>query len=163
MFNLFKKKTHEFTVTAPLTGKLINLTEVPDPVFSQKLMGDGFAIIPDSKTTKIYAPVSAKIVSLPESKHAVGLVTDDQDEVLLHIGIDTVNLKGQGFTALVNEGDSVTQGQAVIELDREVLESKQANLTTMVIFTKLSSDHQQWQLAEEYGSKVKSNDLLVTQ
>lgn len=161
VFNFFKKKTTKFTITAPVPGILTNLDEVKDPVFSQKMMGDGFAISLSSTATSIFAPVAGKIVSLPESHHAVGIVTKDGDEILVHIGIDTVNLNGQGFSALVRQDEKITQGQELVRLDREFLKNKEVDLTTMVIFTKLIPEHQGWKMTKNYGGNVTTLDIIV--
>ncbi|RMC47517.1 PTS glucose transporter subunit IIA [Lactobacillus sp. ESL0230] len=163
LFKFLKKKKREFKITAPVSGTLINLCDVPDPVFSQKLMGDGFAVKLNKDEEIIHAPIEAKVVSLPESKHAVGLVTADGDEILLHIGIDTVNLKGQGFTAKVRQGDKVKQGQALIRLDRDILAKEKADLTTMVILTKLDSNHQNWDFVKEFGDQITEQDEVIRQ
>lgn len=163
MFNFFKNKKQVFTVSAPVNGLLTNLCDVDDPVFAQKLMGDGFAVALGESAKLICSPISAKVVSLPETKHALGLVSSEGDEILVHIGIDTVNLKGKGFTALVKENDTVKQGQPVIELDRELLANEHANLITMVIFTKLSSEHQNWNMVKSFGDQVTTQDVVVKQ
>ncbi|MDG3374879.1 glucose PTS transporter subunit IIA, partial [Vibrio parahaemolyticus] len=89
-------------VYAVATGKVIPITEVGDEVFSQKMMGDGFAVIPESG--EIFAPVAGKVTSVFPTKHAIGLVTDSGIEVLVHMGIDTVQLNGEPFTVFVKEG-----------------------------------------------------------
>ena len=161
VFNFFKKKTTKFIVTAPVPGILTNLNEVKDPVFSQKMMGDGFAISLSSTATSVFAPVAGKIVSLPESHHAVGIVTQDRDEVLIHIGIDTVDLNGQGFSAIVEQNEKIMQGQELVRLDREFLKSKEVDLTTMVIFTKLIPEHQGWKMTKNFGDKVINSEIIV--
>ena len=161
MFNFFKKKSTKFTVTAPISGTLTNLSNVKDPVFSQKMMGDGFAITLSATANVVFAPVAGKVVSLPESHHAVGIVTKDGDEILVHIGIDTVNLNGQGFTAVVEQDEEIEQGQEIVKLDRDFLKNREVDLTTMVIFTKLIPEHQDWKLIENYGDKVTNLDTIV--
>lgn len=161
MFGFLKKKNQKFVVTAPVTGVLTDLCEVNDPVFSQKIMGDGFAIALAKEADIVYSPVSAKVISLPDTKHAVGLVTAKGDEILVHIGIDTVNLKGQGFTALISQDDEVKQGQELIKLDRKVLAMKKVDLTTMVIFTKLIPEHQNLTFDKQYGDRVNVQEVIV--
>lgn len=130
MFNLFKKE--EFKITAPVDGELIPLAEVPDQVFSQKLMGDGFAVIPDADT--VSAPLSGTAESVFPTGHAVGIKTKDGIECIVHIGLDTVNLNGEGFHPLVKQGDKIKAGQPMVRFDKELLEQKGYNLTTMVVF-----------------------------
>lgn len=163
MFGLLKKHKQKLNVAAPISGIFTNLEHVSDPVFAQKLMGDGFAIKPQPNKSIVYSPVEAKIVSLPESKHAVGLVTDDGDEILLHIGIDTVNLNGKGFTALVKLGDKVKKGQELIELNRQFLTTKDADLTTIVILTKLIPEHKNWHFVKAFGTQVTRQEDMIVQ
>ncbi|EFR91237.1 glucose-specific phosphotransferase enzyme IIA component, partial [Listeria innocua FSL S4-378] len=108
MFKKFLKKSKNETVFAHVTGQLIALEDVPDPVFNQKMMGEGIAIKPESGT--IVAPVDGKIIQLAETKHAFGIRTDMGQEILVHIGLETVSLNGEGFNVLVNVGDKVKVG-----------------------------------------------------
>lgn len=160
MFGFFKKKK-AFTVTSPTRGKLIELSKVKDPVFAQKMMGDGFAIGPDTSAGVIIveAPVSGKIVSLPTSKHAFGIHTDNGVDVLVHIGIDSVNLKGKGFESFVQEEDKVKQGQKIIQLDPQILKENKIDDTIMVIFT--SGYDKAISLNEAYGTEVSSDEKLI--
>ena len=125
------KKKEEFV--SPMTGILHPMEEVPDPVFAEKLMGDGFAVIPKDDTA--VAPVDGEIVMIAETKHAFGIKTKAGMELLVHIGLDTVDLKGEGFTVLAKQGSRVRAGEPVIRFDREGLEKKGIDMTTMVIFT----------------------------
>lgn len=136
MFGLFKKKEKEveeiFKIVSPVDGELIPLTEVPDQVFSEKMMGDGFAVVPNSDT--IVAPVSGTAESVFPTGHAVGIRTKEGIECLVHIGLDTVNLKGEGFQQMIKQGDKVKVGQPMVKIDREALEQKGYDLSTMVLF-----------------------------
>lgn len=134
MFNLFKKKTQEDDgIVAAVDGELNDLSTVSDPVFSQRMMGEGIAIVPSGNI--IVAPISGKIISLPSSKHAIGIKNSSGLEVLVHIGLDTVNLNGEGFTSMVKEGQEVKQGQKLVTVDSQTLRNKGYNLTVMTIFT----------------------------
>lgn len=163
MFRFLKKNKQKFKITSPAKGTLINLNDVNDPVFSQKLMGDGFAVKLNNEEDTIYSPIEAEVASLPESKHAVGLITDDGDEILLHIGIDTVNLQGRGFTTEVKQGNKVKRGQVLVKLDREALNDEKVDLTTMVILTKLGPDHQNWSIVKEFGDQIAEQDEIIKQ
>lgn len=163
LFKLFQMHKRKLVVKAPITGTLINLEHVADPVFAQKLMGDGFAIEPQQSANTVYSPVTAKVVSLPDTKHAVGLVTNAGDEILLHIGIDTVNLKGKGFKSLVKLNDQVLQGQALIALNRGALTTAQVDLTTIIVLTKLIPNHQNWHFSKSFGTQVTEQDNVITQ
>ncbi|KHD85416.1 PTS transporter subunit EIIC [Bacillus ginsengihumi] len=123
------------TFVAPLKGEIKPITEVPDQVFSGKMMGDGFAILPSEGT--IVSPVNGKIVNVFPTKHALGIQSDGGREILIHVGIDTVNLKGEGFETLVNEGDLVEAGQPLLKVDLDFLKEKVPSTMTPVVFTNL--------------------------
>lgn len=122
----------EETLYAPADGKVVAITEVSDPVFSQKMMGDGFAVQPTNGT--IYAPVAGTISSIFETKHAIGILTPGGAEVLIHMGLDTVELKGAPFEVLVSEGDTVTPETklAVMDLDAVIAAGKQTDVLTVI-------------------------------
>lgn len=122
----------EETLYAPADGKVVAITEVSDPVFSQKMMGDGFAVQPTNGT--IYAPVAGTISSIFETKHAFGILTPGGAEVLVHMGLDTVELKGAPFEVLVSEGDTVTPETkiAVMDLDAVTAAGKQTDVLTVI-------------------------------
>ncbi len=128
-----KTSTEEFI--SPLEGRLLELSVVPDAVFSQKMMGDGFAIDPESG--EIVSPITGTIVTLFHTKHAIGLVSDNGREVLIHFGIDTVALNGEGFTAHVKQGDKVNIGDKLITVDLESVKDKVPSLISPIIFTNL--------------------------
>lgn len=111
------------------------LSEVPDQVFSQKMMGDGFGIIPADG--KILSPVNGEVTSIFPTGHAVGITANNGSEVLIHFGIDTVNLKGEGFIKHVQTGDKVTAGQLLIEVDINFVKERVPSIITPVIFTNL--------------------------
>ena len=118
-------------VKSPLDGILLNLSEVPDPVFAQKMVGDGFALDPTSDT--LYSPVAGEIIQLHKANHAITIRTSTDLELLIHIGIDTVNLGGSGFNTLVKIGDHVEQGQALIQFDLDFLAINTKSLITPVL------------------------------
>ncbi|CAM4321798.1 PTS sugar transporter subunit IIA [Erysipelothrix aquatica] len=128
---LFGKKELEFF--APVSGRIIPLTEVSDPVFASFAMGDGFAVIPMSH--EIYAPVSGTVVAVFPTKHAIGIKTLNGTEVLIHIGIDTVTLQGKGFNNFVDVGDEVTENSKIATVELALLQDKNIEATTMVIVT----------------------------
>lgn len=130
MFNFLKKE--EFKIVAVTDGKLIPLSDVPDEMFSQKLMGDGFAIIPNGNV--VVAPLSGVAESVFPTGHAVGIKTKDGIECIVHIGLDTVELNGEGFKTLIKQGEKIKAGQPMIQFDKELIEEKGYNLVTMVVF-----------------------------
>ena len=118
-----------------LTGKVIELKEVNDGVFSEGVMGEGIAIIPENDT--LYAPAAATVsVLMQDSKHACGLTLDNGMEVLLHIGIDTVEMQGEGFQYLVTEGQKVAAGTPLIRFDRDKIKTAGHPDTTVCIITE---------------------------
>lgn len=121
------------TIKAPLSGVLVPLHEVPDPVFSQKMVGDGIAIDPTSE--ELLAPCEGEIVQLHPAGHAVTLRAPEGLEVLLHIGIDTVKLKGKGFEPLVKVGQKVQSGEVLIRFSADEVARKAKSLISMLIFT----------------------------
>lgn len=119
----------------PVNGKVIPIEEVDDPVFSQKMMGDGFGVIPNDGD--IYSPVSGKVVSVFPTQHAVGLEMDNGVEVLVHIGIDTVELEGGPFNTLVKEGDAVSPSTKLSTVDLAGLKAAGKENTVIVVFTNM--------------------------
>ena len=132
MFSKFMKKS-KVQVLAPLNGQVIPLEQVPDPVFSQKMMGEGVAIMPTGGD--VVAPIEGTIVLISNTKHAIGIRTKDDTEVLIHVGLETVTLKGEGFTVLVNEGDSVSVGQKLMEVDWDLIKDKVPSIITPIVIT----------------------------
>lgn len=124
-------------IVNPIKGEVINLEKVPDDVFAGKMLGDGFAIKP--KDNKVYAPVSGVIRVMFPTKHAVAIKTDDGIEVLVHVGIDTVKLGGEGFEAHVRKGDTVEKGDLLITFDQKLVEQKAKSLISPVIITNMES------------------------
>lgn len=117
---------------SPLSGELIPLDKVSDPVFSQRMMGDGFAIVP--KEPKVVAPFDATVEVLFPTGHAIGLKSADGLEMLIHIGIDTVNSKSNSFKAFVRQGQQVKKGDLLVEFDEKALKAEGYDLVTICIF-----------------------------
>jgi glucose PTS system EIICBA or EIICB component len=124
------------TFVAPIKGEIKPITDVPDAVFSGKMMGDGFAIIPSEGV--VVSPVDGKIVNLFPTKHAIGILSDTGREILIHVGIDTVTLKGQGFETLVNENDKVEKGQPLLKVDLDYIKQNATSTITPIVFTNLA-------------------------
>ncbi|WP_419182716.1 PTS sugar transporter subunit IIA [Metabacillus fastidiosus] len=145
MFGLFKRnnkeeKREEQAVVQngqdflmPIEGEIIQITEVNDPVFAEKMMGDGFAIIPEAGS--VIAPVDGKIVNVFPTKHAIGIQSKEGREFLIHVGLETVNLKGEGFTALVKDGDEIEKGQEILTFDLDFIKEKAASSVVPIVFT----------------------------
>lgn len=126
---------NNYSIYSPIKGKLMPITEVPDEVFAGKMMGDGFAIEPTDGT--VVAPADAKVMNVFPTKHAIGLETKDGREILIHFGIDTVNLKGEGFEVLVEQGDEVKQGQELMKADLDYIAKHAKSTITPIVFTNL--------------------------
>lgn len=134
---LFSRKDKTMKILAPQTGKAVPVSEVPDPVFSGKVLGDGVGILPTEGG--VYAPVSGTVVQVAETFHAVGIESDDGLEVLVHLGIDTVKLKGEGFTCHVKEGQHVSAGDKLIDMDLAFIESKGLSTVSPCIITNVDN------------------------
>lgn len=126
-----RKKVDEFV--APAKGELIHLDKVSDPVFSQKLMGDGFAVNPSAN--EIVAPIGGVIGTVFPTKHALMITSDHGLEVMLHLGIDTVELKGKPFEVFVSEGDTVKTGQKLATMDLQQIKDSGKDTSIMAIIT----------------------------
>lgn len=141
--NIFKGKEEvsqpkKEEIAALTNGELVSISEVPDEVFSTKMMGDGFAM----KTTDgiIVSPVAGKIASVFPTKHAITINSIDGREILIHLGVDTVKLKGEGFEAFVNENDDVKVGDKLVKMDVEFIEENAKSSMPIVIFTNLEGE-----------------------
>ncbi|MEG8980375.1 PTS glucose transporter subunit IIA [Priestia megaterium] len=122
----------------PFDGYVMPLEDVPDAVFSSKMMGDGFAIEPTNNT--LVSPINGEVVSIFPTKHAIGLKTDEGLEILIHVGIETVALKGQGFTCLVEDGQKIKQGTPLLKLELDYIKENAKSIITPVIFTNLPKE-----------------------
>lgn len=134
MLKLFsKRKKHK--LLAPITGEIIELSQVPDEVFANKMVGDGIAIRPTEN--EVLSPCDGKVVQLFPTNHAIGIETKEGIEVLIHIGIDTVSLKGNGFKSFVTQGDHVRTGDKLIEVDLAYIEKNATSTITPIIITNM--------------------------
>lgn len=151
-----KDSSKELNFVAPLTGKVLDILDVPDKVFSQKIMGDGFAIEPTNGD--VVSPVDGVITTFFKTKHAIGFTADNGQEVLVHFGIDTVNLNGKGFEALAKEGDKVKAGQPVLKVDLQKVKKEVPSLITPIVFTNLDEGQQ---VSAQIGKTVKIGDKNI--
>lgn len=120
-------------VYSPIEGEIIPITEVNDQVFASKMMGEGFAVLPSNGTIK--APISGIVKMIAPTKHAIGIVTEDGMELLLHLGIDTVELNGAPFNLTIKEGEMIQQGQVIGTIDLKRIEENDKDATVMVVIT----------------------------
>lgn len=133
---LFKKRNKTaIDIMSPATGTFVNLDDVPDPVFSAKMVGDGAAVQPEKTKTVIVSPVKGKVVMLADSLHAIGICGENDVELLIHVGLETVDLKGEGFRSLVFKGDDVESGQPLLEVDFNLIEESGKNSVIPVVIT----------------------------
>lgn len=156
-FNFFKKE--KLQIYAPVNGEIIPIEEVPDPVFSQKMMGEGIAMIPTKGN--IIAPVRGTIILIPETKHAIGIRTEDGTEILIHIGLETVSLKGQGFTVAVNVGDQVSVGTLLIEVDWDYLSKHAKSIVTPIVITNSLDGDKKYIITKEMEG-IQGKTVILT-
>ncbi len=145
------------SVAAPVNGTCIPLSEVNDAVFSQKILGDGAAIIPSEG--KVYAPVNGTVSTVFDTKHAIGLLSEDGVELLIHIGIDTVNLEGKHFTAHVESGQKIKQGDLLVSFDQEQIQKDGYDTVTPILITNTAEFHS---IHMNASGNVKVGDVLLT-
>ncbi|MBI0061532.1 MULTISPECIES: PTS glucose transporter subunit IIA [Gilliamella] len=124
-------------IIAPLSGEIVKIEDVPDVVFAEKIVGDGVAIKPSGN--KIVAPLNGKIGKIFETNHAFAIESDEGIELFVHFGIDTVELKGEGFTRVAEEGQQVKIGDTIIEIDLPLLESKAKSVLTPVVISNMET------------------------
>lgn len=122
----------------PIAGRVMELSEVPDEVFAQGMMGPGFAVDPKGDT--FTSPVDGKVVNVFPTKHAIGLETENGVEILIHIGLDTVKLQGEGFELLVEDGQTVSQGTPLIKVDFDAIRDQVPSVVTPIVFTNLDGE-----------------------
>ena len=151
----FKGVTDE--VHSVADGEVINIEDVKDPVFSQKMMGDGFAVEPENG--HIVSPVAGKVTSVFPTKHALGLVTDNGLEVLVHIGLDTVSLEGKPFEVKVSEGQTVAAGDLLVEADLDAIRAAGRESSTIVVFTNADAIKS---VKVEHTGKLAANAPVAT-
>ena len=151
----FKGVTDE--VHSVADGQVINIEDVKDPVFSQKMMGDGFAVEPENG--HIVSPVAGKITSVFPTKHALGLLTDNGLEVLVHIGLDTVSLEGKPFEVKVSEGQTVAAGDLLVEADLDAIREAGRETSTVVVFTNADAIKS---VKIEHTGKLAANAPVAT-
>ena len=144
-------------LAAPVAGKVVPLAKVEDEIFSSEMLGKGIAILPEENILK--SPVKVEIVTIFDTQHAIGLKTDDDVEVLIHIGIDTVNLKGQHFNALAKVGDRVEVGTPIMEVDFASVKEAGYDIITPVIVTNTAAFKNVLGTDQEHA---QSGDLVVT-
>lgn len=133
---MFERKT-KVEIVSPFPGQIVDMTEVPDDMFNQKMLGDGFAVVPGNESSfEVCAPVAGKLAKVFQSGHAFAMISNDGLEILVHIGLETVELGGKGFEILKETGETVEAGTPVIRVDADLVRAENLNLITPVVFTK---------------------------
>lgn len=158
MFNIFKNKKKQLLIKFPLVGKAIDIAEVPDEVFASKMVGDGVAFEPYEGTA--YSPVDGKVVQLFPSKHAVGIRTPEGIEILIHVGIDTVHMNGEGFEYLVKEDQDVKAGDRLMNFNLELIKQKAKSILIPMLITNMDAVKN---LECIYGDGNLSMDSMVVE
>jgi PTS system glucose-specific IIA component len=153
MFGFLKRKVRD--VYAPVDGNVVKLESVDDEVFSQKMVGDGVAILPISGSFR--APIDGVVSKIFSTNHAYSIKSDKDLEVMVHIGLETVALNGEGFTRIASEGDTVKVGDIIIEADLAYIREYAKDIITPIIITDESDTKE---ILKEY-SVVKSQDKIM--
>mgnify|MGYP004584417413 CR=1 FL=1 len=151
--------TKDTAVHSPLSGRCVQLSEVSDPMFAEGMMGNGIAIIPQEG--RVVSPVDGVISAIFDTKHAIGIKSNDGAEILIHVGIDTVNLKGKHFNAKVKAGDSIKKGDLLLEFDINAIKKAGYDVITPVIITN-TGDYSDIIGSEKVGLEVKEREQLIT-
>lgn len=149
----WNRKKKGIQLIAPADGKIVPLSEVRDEVFSQAMVGPGFAVIPEGGMVEFKAPIAGVIDMVFDTGHAFGIKSDEGLEILIHIGIDTVGLGGQGFEKLRLAGERVNVGDPVIRADLDYIKSKGLMLDTPVILTDMTKTYEV--VMNQEGAEIK--------
>ena len=150
-----QKVVETITISSPITGLAADLSTAPDEAFAQKMMGDGAVVTPEDPYVR--APEDGEVAFVFDTKHAIGFVTDSGISLLIHVGIDTVKLNGEGFEALVESGQTVKKGEPMLKLDLDYLKEHAPSVTSPVLCTELE-DNQRIHLLKD--GPVKAGEPL---
>ena len=148
---LFKKK---IKLTSPMTGEIVDITDTSDPVFSGKMVGDGVTIIPTDGD--VLAPIDGKIIQMFDTGHALAIESNGI-QVLIHIGLDTVELNGQGFTKIAHEGQEVKQGDLLIKVDLEKIKALGKSIESPMVIVEAAGKS----LNKKLGTAIKGQTVAI--
>ncbi|MEG9499481.1 PTS glucose transporter subunit IIA [Mannheimia indoligenes] len=157
LFGSKQKESQEIKIYSPLTGEIVNIEDVPDVVFSEKIVGDGVAIRPAGDT--IVAPVNGTIGKIFETNHAFSIESEEGVELFVHFGIDTVELKGEGFSRLAQEGQTVKVGDPIIKFDLALLEGNAKSVLTPIVISNMDEISN---LSKLNGQVVAGESVVLT-
>ena len=152
---LFKDNTD--MLASPVAGRTIDISEVADPTFAEGILGQGIAIIPSDNT--VYSPCDGTIDLMFDTGHAVNLISDKSTEILIHIGLETVSLKGKHFKTFMNTGDKVKKGDKLIEFDRQAIADEGFNTVIPIVICNSDAYND---IRPEIGRDVMPGDLIIT-
>ncbi|MGY3715047.1 PTS sugar transporter subunit IIA [Sutcliffiella cohnii] len=151
-----QKKTEEM-LFSPITGNIVDLEAVLDPTFSQKMMGDGLAIEPTEGV--VVSPVNGEVIQFFHTKHAIGIRSESGAEILIHVGLETVSMNGEGFEGHVQEGDKVKVGQTLLTFNIDLIKEKAASTVTPVVIT--NSDNMKEIEKKASGNVIKGESEFL--
>ncbi|WP_432408947.1 PTS sugar transporter subunit IIA [Wukongibacter sp. M2B1] len=134
MLSLFKRNK-EVVINSPFEGEIVDILDVNDLAFSEKILGDGFAVIPSSNVA--LAPCDGRVTQIFHTNHAFGITTNEGLEILVHIGLDTVKLEGKGFKRLVEVGNEIKKGTGIIEVNLDYIKNSGKDIITPVVITNM--------------------------
>lgn len=157
MINLFKNLKKECSVLSPVKGRCIPIEEVPDNMFANKLLGDGVAFV--FEENEVYIPCDGEVVMIAHTKHAFGLKSKNGMEILIHIGLDTVTLNGEGFDVLIKQGQQVKAGDKAVIINQKLMREKGINLITPMVITN-SNEYELFNIIN--GSVKTGENILVS-
>lgn len=149
-------KNKNIVILSPLEGDTIPINEVNDPTFSDKILGDGIAILP--KKGEVVAPVDGTVVIMFETKHAVSIVSDQGTEILIHVGLDTVNLRGEFYQSYVNAGDKVEAGDLLLTFDMDKIKEAGYEIITPIVICNTDAYSE---IRKVTGSAVNKLDQIM--
>ncbi|MCC8990999.1 MAG: PTS glucose transporter subunit IIA [Staphylococcus sp.] len=157
LFGKGKEVDKNIQIYAPLSGEYVKIEDIPDPVFAQKMMGEGFGINPTEGT--VVSPIEGNVDNVFPTKHAIGLKAENGLELLVHIGLDTVQFDGEGFEVLVDSGDTVKVGDPIIKFDVEYIRNNAKSVISPVIIT--NSDQTASIHFEDVNAVVKGETKVI--
>lgn len=146
----------EISINNPISGEILNISQVPDEAFASKLLGDGFAI--DPYDNKVYSPFDGIVKVLFKTKHAIAIENQQGIEILVHIGIETVKLNGEGFISYVSQGEKVKRDQLLLSFDKEIIKNKTKSLISPIIFTTKEKIEE---IKIDYGKKEEGKKVAI--
>jgi len=157
LFGKGKEVNKESAIYAPITGEYVKIEDIPDPVFAQKMMGEGFGINPTEG--EVVSPIDGKVDNVFPTKHAIGLKAENGLELLVHIGLDTVQLDGEGFDILVESGDVVNVGDPLLKFDLDYIKENAKSVVSPIIIT--NSDQTESIHLEDVEAVVKGETQVI--